>query len=117
MEWHLLVDKMIKLGFKQSPEYDELCGSPSYNSETSGPDPVDETPTEDTVEYLEVPSEVKNPRFDARKFRTYEKETIVIIDACGPIGSSDIEIDDDETSCDLYVWWCSIKRNIHIRVY
>jgi hypothetical protein len=32
MGWHQLVDKMIKLGFKQDPTYDEFCGSPSYKS-------------------------------------------------------------------------------------
>lgn len=35
MTWHKLVDKMLKIGFEQEPEYDKLCGSPSYQSEES----------------------------------------------------------------------------------
>jgi len=35
MTWHKLVDKMLKMGFEQEPEYDKLCGSPSYQSEGS----------------------------------------------------------------------------------
>ncbi len=31
--WHKIVDKMIRLGFEQEPEFDKLCGSPSYQSE------------------------------------------------------------------------------------
>jgi len=33
MDWHKLVDKMLKMGFEQEPEFDKLCGSPSYQSE------------------------------------------------------------------------------------
>jgi len=33
MAWHKLVDKMLKMGFEQEPEFDKLCGSPSYQSE------------------------------------------------------------------------------------
>ncbi len=107
MTWHLLVDKMIKLGFKQSPEYDEICGSPSYSSETSGPDPVSETTevTDDEsteVGYEKVSGE-RSPDFDARTIKTFDNETIVVIDANGPMGSSDIEIDDDESYLNVYV--------------
>jgi hypothetical protein len=34
MTWHKLVDKMLKMGFEQEPEFDKLCGSPSYQSES-----------------------------------------------------------------------------------
>lgn len=33
MTWHQLVGKMIKMGFEQYPDFDKLCGSPSYQSE------------------------------------------------------------------------------------
>ena len=33
LTWHKLVDKMIRLGFEQEPEFDKQCGSPSYKSE------------------------------------------------------------------------------------
>jgi hypothetical protein len=32
MTWHQIVDKMIRKGFKQEPEFDEYCNSNSYNS-------------------------------------------------------------------------------------
>lgn len=33
LSWHKLVDKMIRLGFEQDPDFDKKCGSPSYESE------------------------------------------------------------------------------------
>ena len=33
LNWHQLVDKFLKLGFEQEPEFDKMCGSPSYQSE------------------------------------------------------------------------------------
>lgn len=38
LTWHKLVDKMIRLGFEQDPEFDKACGSVSYQSNT--PDPL-----------------------------------------------------------------------------
>ena len=32
MTWHQLVDKMIRMGFDQNPEFDKICGSNSYES-------------------------------------------------------------------------------------
>ncbi len=32
LKWGEIVNKMIKLGFEQDPEFDKLCGSNSYNS-------------------------------------------------------------------------------------
>lgn len=33
LNWHQLVDKMLRLGFTQNPEFDKHCGSNSYQSE------------------------------------------------------------------------------------
>jgi hypothetical protein len=33
LNWHKLTDKMLKMGFEQEPEFDKMCGSPSYQSE------------------------------------------------------------------------------------
>ena len=33
LTWHQLVDRMIRFGFEQSPEFDKLCGSNSYDSD------------------------------------------------------------------------------------
>ena len=32
LNWHQLVDKMIRMGFEQNPEFDKECGSNSYES-------------------------------------------------------------------------------------
>jgi hypothetical protein len=32
LNWHQLVDKMIRMGFEQNPEFDQECGSNSYES-------------------------------------------------------------------------------------
>ncbi len=34
LTWHQLVGKMLRMGFNQNPEFDKLCGSNSYKSET-----------------------------------------------------------------------------------
>ena len=36
MNWHQLVNRMLKLGFEQSPEFDKECGSNSYFSDSLG---------------------------------------------------------------------------------
>jgi hypothetical protein len=35
LNWHQLVDRMIRLGFEQNPDFDKECGSNSYQSEES----------------------------------------------------------------------------------
>ena len=42
LNWHQIVDKMIKWGFEQDPEWDKICNSPSYQSEFEKEDEVDE---------------------------------------------------------------------------
>lgn len=32
LTWHQIVDKLLKMGFEQEPEFDKLCGSNSYQS-------------------------------------------------------------------------------------
>ena len=34
LNWHQIVDKMIRMGFEQSPEFDKMCLSNSYESKT-----------------------------------------------------------------------------------
>jgi hypothetical protein len=42
LNWHQIVDKMIKWGFEQSPEWDKICNSPSYQSEFEKEDDMDD---------------------------------------------------------------------------
>jgi len=45
LNWHQLVDKMIRMGFEQNPEFDKECGSNSYESEKQ-----DETITDENIQ-------------------------------------------------------------------
>lgn len=40
LNWHQIIDKMIRLGFLQSPEFDKISGSISYESEFGGGSPT-----------------------------------------------------------------------------
>lgn len=35
LDWHKIVDKLIRMGFEQDSEWDKICGSPSYSSSSS----------------------------------------------------------------------------------
>lgn len=48
LNWHQLVDKLIKLGFEQEPEFDKMCGSNSYQSNVE--DDITDTKDFSTVE-------------------------------------------------------------------
>lgn len=43
LKWHDLIQKMIKLGFEQSSEFDKLCGSNSFGSGTNSYRPRSES--------------------------------------------------------------------------
>jgi hypothetical protein len=49
LTWHQIVDKMIRAGFLQNPEFDKICGSISYDSEFGGGSPT-YNPTKDKEE-------------------------------------------------------------------
>lgn len=38
LQWHGIVEKMLKLGFEQDPEFDKISGSNSYTKDTTGTD-------------------------------------------------------------------------------
>ncbi len=40
LNWHQIVDKMIRVGFSQSHEFDKVCGSISYDTEFGGGSPT-----------------------------------------------------------------------------
>lgn len=45
MSWGELVNKMVKMGFQQSPEFDKFCGSNSYSSKDETKSDVKKTKT------------------------------------------------------------------------
>jgi uncharacterized coiled-coil protein SlyX len=97
LNWHQLVDKMIKWGFEQDPEWDKICNSPSYQSEFEKEDETDENILS---EHKEEESEMKSVLY-----RTYNQpETLVVLDITtiedAPRG---VEITDDESCFSLYI--------------
>ena len=55
MTWHKLVDKMLKMGFEQEPEFDKMCGSPSYQSEDVPKQHTDSIEEDEDSNFSEVP--------------------------------------------------------------
>lgn len=100
LSWHKLVDKMIRLGFEQSPEYDKFCGSPSYDSEFK-----DETPIEiaDNQEVVDIETKKESTNFIGQTVREITEPTTLVVIGEGDWQSNEIQITDDETSFELYV--------------
>lgn len=49
LKWHDLIQKMLKLGFEQSSDFDKMCGSGSFGSGTNTYQPRNESETEEVV--------------------------------------------------------------------
>ena len=102
MTWHKLVDKMLKMGFTQEPEFDKMCGSPSYQSEevVELPDNSDETSSDDS-KFSETP--------EGKVWVEYSEPTTLVILGDSPENYStsttpnSIQITDDETCFSLFV--------------
>ena len=122
LTWHQLVQKMIRNGFEQEPEFDKLCQSNSYDSKEEkstemdlgngvtvksdegfvdmgkgvfGIPPSESTPTKSKNNSIEIKS--KNVRiFD-------EETTLVVVGTIDHDDNRDVEITDDYTSFEVYV--------------
>lgn len=105
--WSKIVNRMIKMGFEQCPEFDKKCGSVSYQSESDLA--TQSTPLIENIE--ENKDNTKNGGFEVRpdetsfkgkKITTYTEPTTIVI-----VGSySDnpiLQITDDESSFSLYI--------------
>ena len=123
LNWHQLVQKMLRKGFEQEPEFDKIAGSNSYESKeeiatemnvdgfvlkSDGgfadlgngvygvmPTPSTSTNTSSNTSNEEVPTESK-------EVRTFDKPTNLVIVGTGNDGS-DLQITDDYTSYDVYI--------------
>jgi hypothetical protein len=121
LNWHQLVQKMLRKGFEQEPEFDKLAGSNSYESKEEiateinvdgfvlksegvfadlgngvmGVMPTPSTNTSSNTSNEEEPTE-------SNEVRTFNKPTNLVIVGTGDAGS-DIEITDDYTSYDVYI--------------
>jgi hypothetical protein len=125
LTWHQLVQKMIRNGFEQEPEFDKLCQSNSYDSKEEkstemdlgngvtvksdegfvdmgkgvfGIPPSDSTPTKS--EKSKTPSvEIKS-----KNVRIFDEETtLVVVGTIDHNDNRDVEITDDYTSFGVYV--------------
>lgn len=74
LNWHQLVDKMIKAGFEQSPEFDKICNSNSYDSKYGAKetpeteeDLSESNTTDFTEDQLETIDYYKEDNFDITK--------------------------------------------------
>ena len=103
--WHEIVDKMIRSGFEQDPEFDKMCGSNSYSV---GKFAKDETTTQnqncsDECRCSEHKHETKTENMI--KFKELEKfdkpSDIVILGSYEDVGTR-FDITDDESAFDIY---------------
>jgi hypothetical protein len=101
LNWHQLVQKMIKSGFAQDEEFDKLCNSNSYESKE-----------EEKVEVEKVEVETNNPslKIKSKTVKTYNEETtLVVMGTIDHNDNRDIEITDDYTSFEVFVGGKKIK--------
>lgn len=101
LNWHQLVQKMIKSGFAQDEEFDKLCNSNSYESKE-----------EEKAEVKEVEVETNNTsrEIKSKTVKTYTEETtLVVMGTIDHNDNRDVEITDDYTSFEVYVGDKKIK--------
>jgi hypothetical protein len=119
--WHKIVDKMIRLGFEQEPEFDKLCGSPSYQSEEKEDDmEVMKNSIMDMAKKLGIEDVAKNhldsiesgkdeeddttpKEFSQQTLKTFDEPTDIVVLGEGDWNKNDVMITDDETSYSLYI--------------
>lgn len=97
LNWHQLVQKMIKSGFAQDEEFDKLCNSNSYESK-------EEKVEVKEVEKVEVETNSTSHEIKSKTVKTYNEETTLVV--MGTIDHNDnrnVEITDDYTSFEVYV--------------
>ena len=122
MTWHQLVDKMIRMGFDQNPDFDKECGSNSYETKEGEKDETNDMKSDimKMAEDLEksgvkgmvdladttIKSIEENTETKFKELATFETPTDIVIfghmdDDCNAI--ADFLVTDDETAFDLYV--------------
>ena len=122
LNWHQLVQKMLRKGFEQEPEFDKIAGSNSYESK-------EEIATEMNVDGFVLKSEGGFAKMgngvygvmptvadsntsttnsndeeptEYNEVRTFDKPTNLVIVGTGDAGH-DLEITDDYSSYDVYI--------------
>jgi len=122
LNWHQLVQKMLRKGFEQEPDFDKLAGSNSYESKEEVATEIDlggfvlkseggfadlgngvmgvmptvvNSNTTTTTDDEEVPT-------DSKEVRTFDKPTDLVIVGTGN-DSSDIQITDDYSAYEAFI--------------
>jgi uncharacterized protein (UPF0335 family) len=111
MTWHQLVDKMIRMGFDQNPDFDKDSGSNSYESKEEEKESMEDMKNDimkmadslgikDMAEkhLQDIESDVK-----FKELMTFDTPTDIVIYGNYDDLGTEFMIDDDETSFDLYV--------------
>ena len=100
LNWHQLVQKMLRKGFEQEPEFDKIAGSNSYESKE---EIVGALPTEmndDSSDKKESTDSITN----INEVRTFDKPTnLIIVGTGGGDAGSDLQITDDYSGYDVYI--------------
>ena len=97
LNWHQLVQKMIKSGFAQDEEFDKLCNSNSYESKEEEKVEVKE------VEKVDVET-TTSQEIKSKTVKTYTEETtLVVMGTIDHNDSRDVEITDDYTSFGVHI--------------
>ena len=94
LNWHQLVQKMLRKGFEQDPEFDKLAGSNSYESKEE----IATEMNDDSSDKKESTDSITN----TNEVRTFDKETNLVIVGTGD-DSSDLQITDDYSGYDVYI--------------
>ena len=93
LNWHKLTDKMLKMGFEQEPEFDKMCGSPSYQSEEVSLSSDNGGDSNEDSKFSETPV--------GQTYVEYTEPTTIVILGDSPANS--IQITDDETNFSVFV--------------
>lgn len=116
LNWHQLVQKMIRGGFSQSPEFDKICNSNSYESHEEDKSTEMDLGNSIVVKSNEGFVEMGNGVFGippsntttidsevkTKKLTSYSETSDFVILGCDYDGNHDIEITDDYTGLDIY---------------
>jgi len=116
MTWHQLVDKMIRIGFEQNPDFDKVSGSNSYESKEDEKTD-DMTKMKDEIikmadnlgiksiaeQHLEnIESETKSET-KFKELVSFDKPTDIVIFGHYEDMGTEFKITDDESSFELYI--------------
>lgn len=100
LKWHDIVDKMIRHGFSQDPEFDKMCGSNSYFAMYGSNDNNESAEKQNEEKLTNKLEETTEEKFKSlAEFET--PNDIVILGDYQDIGNK-FEITDDETSFEIY---------------